>query len=116
MGVIEINGIRVFAYHGCLEEESKIGGDYMVDVRVEGDLSVAERTDDLGSTVDYGRVADIVQEEMGVRSRLIEHVAARILMRLKMSWRTGLHWRVRLVKQRPPIQGEVEHASYTVEG
>lgn len=38
MGLIEVNGIRVFAYHGCLDEEARIGGHYLVDVHVEGSL------------------------------------------------------------------------------
>ncbi len=116
MGLIEVNGIKVYAYHGCLEEEARIGSGYVVDVAVRGDLSTAERTDDLETTVDYGRVTAIVREQMAVRSRLIEHVAARILAGLKAEWAADLHWRVRLVKLRPPIQGDVEQAVYTVEG
>ncbi len=116
MGVIEVIGIKVFAYHGCLEEESIIGGDYVIDVRVEGDFSEAERMDDLGSTVDYGVVAAIVREEMAIRSRLIEHVTTRLLARFKTAWRPEYHWRVRIAKQRPPIQGDVEQVVYTAEG
>ncbi len=116
MGLIEVNGIRVFAYHGCLDEEARIGGHYLVDVHVEGDLTEAERTDDLDRTVDYGRVVAIVHEQMAERSKLIEHVAARILSALRASWRPALRWRVRLVKLRPPIQGDVEQAVYTIEG
>ncbi|MBX2973082.1 MAG: dihydroneopterin aldolase [Flavobacteriales bacterium] len=116
MGLIEVHGIRVFAYHGCLEEEARIGGQYVVDVSVEGDFSEAERTDALTRTVDYGRVAAIVREQMAVRSRLIEHAAARIMARLKAEWPDGLRWRVRLVKERPPIHGDVDRAVYTVEG
>ena len=39
MGLIEVNGIRVYAYHGCLTEEGRIGGHYSVDVSIDGDLS-----------------------------------------------------------------------------
>ncbi|MBL7951351.1 MAG: dihydroneopterin aldolase [Flavobacteriales bacterium] len=116
MGVIEVKGINVFAYHGCLEEEARIGGRYRIDVRIEGDLSEAERSDDLRHTVDYGRVTAIVHEEMSVRSALIEHVAERILRSLKRQWEKPYRWRVRLVKLRPPIHGDVEEAVYTVEG
>lgn len=116
MGVIEVNGIRVFAYHGCLEEEGRIGSPYQVDVRVEGDLTEAERTDDLTATVDYGRVAAIVCEQMAIRSKLIEHVASRILHALKAGWRPDLHWQVRVVKQRPPIHGDVDEAVYMIRG
>lgn len=116
MGVIEVNGIQVFAYHGCLDEEARIGGHYQVDVNVEGDFDVAERTDDLDTTVDYGRVAAIVREQMAVRSRLIEHVCRRILDALKAEWPQSVGWRVRVVKLRPPIHGDVTAAVYTLVG
>lgn len=116
MGLIEVNGIRVRAYHGCLEEEAMIGGDYIIDVHVSGSFQDAERTDDLSTTVDYGRVTALVVEQMAQRSRLIENVAARILARLRAEWHQELHWRVRVVKLRPPIRGDVEQAVYTVEG
>ena len=115
MGVIEVNGIRVFAYHGCLEEEARIGAFYTVDVWVDGDFSNAERTDELNATVDYGRVAAIVRDQMAVRSKLIEHVGRRILDALKVEWTSTLHWKVRVLKHRPPIHGDVAAAVYTLE-
>ena len=27
MGTIKVNSIKLYAYHGCLEEEAKIGSD-----------------------------------------------------------------------------------------
>lgn len=116
MGLIEINGIKAYAYHGCLPEEACIGGHYRVDVTVQGDFSKAELSDDLADTVDYGRVTAIVLERMAVRSKLIEHVAARILSGLKAEWPQHGPWRVRLTKERPPIEGDVEAAVITLEG
>jgi dihydroneopterin aldolase len=116
MGVIEVNAIKVFAHHGCLQEEAAIGGYYRVDVRIEGDFRAAEQSDDLGETVDYGRVGGVVHEQMASRSRLIEHVARRILDGLKAEWPRPYRWQVRVVKLRPPIQGDVEEASYCLEG
>lgn len=116
MGVIEVNGIRVYGYHGCLTEEGRIGGQYQVDVRVEGDLSKAERSDGLKDTVDYGRVTAIVKEQMAVRSHLIEHVARRILDALRKEWGGDLAWTVRLTKEHPPVAGAVDHVVYEVRG
>jgi len=116
MGLIEVKGIKVYAYHGCLTEEGRIGGHYRVDVSVEGDLTRAERTDKLAETIDYGRVTAIVVEQMAERSNLVEHVAARILAQLKKEWPHGFHWRVRLEKEHPPIAGAVDSVVYTVEG
>lgn len=116
MGVIEVKGIKVYAYHGCLSEEGRIGGHYRVDVAVVGDMARAERTDKLTDTIDYSRVTAIVVEQMAERSQLIEHVAARILESLKKEWPLGFLWRVRLEKEHPPIAGAVDRVVYTVEG
>ena len=44
MGSIKLKNIRVFSYHGCLEEEGKIGSEYRVDLKVKGDLSNSAKT------------------------------------------------------------------------
>lgn len=116
MGLIEVNDIRVFAYHGCLDEEGRIGAQYRVHVSVQGDFAQAERSDKLAETVDYSRVTTIVKEQMAVRSKLIEHVARRILDTLKTEWREPYKWRVKVVKERPPVHGDVDHVAYVIEG
>ena len=80
---VEINGIKLYAFHGCLPEEEKIGGHYRVDVYLETDFSEAASNDDLSKTVDYVVVNKIVQEEMAIRSKLIEHVGQRIYVQIK---------------------------------
>jgi dihydroneopterin aldolase len=115
MGLIEVNDIRVFAYHGCLDEEGRIGAQYRVHVSVEGDFSSAEITDKLSETVDYARVTTIVKEQMAIRSKLIEHVARRIMDGLKAEWTAPYRWKVKLVKERPPVHGDVDHVAYVIE-
>ncbi|HQW85927.1 MAG TPA: dihydroneopterin aldolase [Flavobacteriales bacterium] len=115
MGVIEVSGIRAFGYHGCLPEEARIGGRYRIDVRVEGDFTEAERSDDLRDTIDYGRVTAIVREQLTIRSALIEQVARRILDNLQAAWPGEYSWRVRLVKEHPPVDGAVDEVAYMLE-
>jgi 7,8-dihydroneopterin aldolase/epimerase/oxygenase len=115
MGLIEVNGIRVFAYHGCLDEEGRIGAQYLVHISVRGDLHKAETSDKLADTIDYSRVTAIVKEQMAVRSKLIEHVARRIIDALKAEWDPAFEWRVRLIKERPPVHGDVDHVAYVIE-
>ncbi|MFN3874814.1 MAG: dihydroneopterin aldolase [Flavobacteriales bacterium] len=110
-----MRGIRAHAYHGCLPEEARIGGQYRVDVRAEGDFAAAERTDLLKDTVDYARVCAIVHEQMARRSRLIEHVAGRILQELKSEW-PAVRFEVRVTKERPPVGGDVAEVAYRAEG
>ena len=116
MGVITVSGIRVFAYHGCLPEEARIGGQYRVEITVEGDFTTAEASDRLVDTVDYGRVTTIVLEQMAIRSKLIEHVARRILDRLKGEWPQAHRFKVRVVKERPPVEGDVAEVCYEIAG
>ena len=82
MGVIKVTGIRLYGYHGCLVEESQIGGNYIVNVELETDLSEPGKTDKLSTTIDYVKVNQIVEEEMEIRSDLIEHVCQRMLDRM----------------------------------
>ena len=64
MNIIQVHGIRTYAYHGCLEEEKIIGGNYIIDVDVFCDFRSAAIEDDLNKTIDYVDVKDIVVLEM----------------------------------------------------
>ncbi len=91
---IEVNSIRLYAYHGCLEEEGRVGGNYIVDVCLTTDFSAAAITDDLTQTIDYVDVNRIVTEEMAIRSKLIEHVGHRICKRIYQEL-GGVDWHTR---------------------
>lgn len=79
MGLITVEGIRVFAFHGHLPEEKKLGGHFIVNVWIEADTSEVEKTDDLNNTVDYVKIIAIVQEKMAIRSDMIEVPTKRIV-------------------------------------
>jgi 7,8-dihydroneopterin aldolase/epimerase/oxygenase len=111
MGIIRVEDIRCYAYHGCMDEEGLIGTDFSVHVEVETDLSLSAKTDNLEDTVDYVTISLIVQEEMAIRSKLIEHVAQRILDRLLLEFPTVKESKVVVVKHKAPIQGDVQRVS-----
>ena len=111
MGVIKVTNIKVYAYHGCLEEEAKIGSEYRVDVKVKADLSTSAKTDDLGDTIDYVHLNHIVKEEMAIRSKLLEEVAQRILNRFFSEISMLKKATVSVAKINPPIGGNVEEVS-----
>ena len=116
MGIIRVTDIKLFAYHGCLPEEEKIGGNYSIDVVLHTDFSEAAANDTLDDTIDYCHVYNIVEEEMAVRSKLIEHVAQRILTRCKAEFSMLDKAEVTVIKINPPINGNVTNVSVTVEG
>ena len=112
---IEVNGIRLYAFHGCLEEEGKIGGNYLVDVSMVTDFQIAAETDTLHNTIDYVVVNRIVREEMAIRSKLIEHVGYRIIERLKTELQNLHSVKVKIIKICPPINGDVENVAIIIE-
>lgn len=114
MGVIEVENIRLYAYHGCLPEETEIGSNYRVDVRLEADLNKSVESDQLQDTVDYVTVHKIVCEEMKIPSKLLEHVVKRILDRIK-NLNGVLQVKVRVAKENPPIDGDVEYVAVALE-
>jgi len=111
---INVLGIKVYAYHGCLEEETKIGGNYIVDVSLKTKTSTALKTDNLNETIDYVDINLIVKEEMSTPSKLIEHVAQRILSRIKKELYFVDKAKVKITKLSPPINGNVTSVSVVV--
>jgi len=105
MQELRIENIQLHAYHGCLEEEGRIGAKYRVDVMAEADFSASAQTDDLTQTVDYVVVFEIVCQEMDIRSKLIEAVAKRISERLITRYPWVSRWEVALTKYNPPVGG-----------
>ena len=113
MGVITVSGIKLYAYHGCMQEEAIIGSDYEVDVVLESDLSEAAKSDDLTQTLDYVAVNKIVTEEMAIRSKLLEHVAQRIITKLTDNHPEIVSMEVSVAKLNPPIDGNVDRVVVT---
>ncbi|GGG36914.1 dihydroneopterin aldolase [Bizionia arctica] len=108
MGIIKVENIRVFAHHGCLKEETKIGCDYSVDLEVKANLQTSAKTDDLSDTVDYVFLNRIVREEMLKPSKLLETVAKRILKRIFSEDQLIKKATICVSKLNPPIGGDVE--------
>jgi len=108
MGKVILKNIRIYAFHGCMEEEEKIGSDYIVNLEVVAPMEMASRTDELEDAVDYVSLNDIVKEEMSVRSKLLEHVAQRIVDKIMGQFEEVESVVVSVAKQNPPIGGDMD--------
>lgn len=115
MGIIKLKNIRTFSYHGCLVEEGKIGSDYSVDLEIKADMRKSMETDELADTVDYVHLNKIVEEEMAIRSKLLEHVAHRIVQRIFKEIASVSRIVVGVSKINPPIGGDVESVTIFIE-
>ncbi|SHI95433.1 dihydroneopterin aldolase [Aquimarina spongiae] len=113
MGIIKLKNIKIYAYHGCLVEEKKIGSDYRVDLKIKADLTQSAASDRLADTVDYVHLNHIVKKEMAIRSKLLEHAAERILVRILKELPLVEKATVDVSKINPPIGGNVEMVTIT---
>jgi len=115
MGLITVEGIRVFAYHGHLPEEAVLGGHFIINVWVTADTSKVEKTDDLSDTVDYVKVIEIVKQQMAIRSDMIERPARRIVDAI-LPLNKVQKVIVEVEKIQPPIDATFDKISVTTEG
>jgi len=106
---ISLEGVKIFAYHGYFPEEQVIGTPFSVDVFTEME-SMHDESDDLELTVDYGRLFEIVSEEMKITRKLLEKVAHAILIRIKDEFPAVSKITVSISKLSLPIKGEVRNS------
>ena len=108
---IRLNKMKFYAFHGVMEQEQKVGNTYMIDLKLYADLSKASETDNLQDTINYAEIYNIVKTEMEIPSQLLEHVAGRILRKIKTAFPLIKKVEICLAKERPPMGGEVESAA-----
>lgn len=105
MGLISLEGMEFFSYHGYYDEEQKIGNKYAIDVTIETDLQKAAQTDKLRETINYEEVYRLVATVMKERHRLLEHVAYEIINQVRAAFVEVKHVKVGVSKFNPPIGG-----------
>lgn len=115
MNSVQVHGIRSYAFHGCLKEETKIGGNYITNIDVFFDFKHAAQNDDLNKTVDYVSIKEIVEIEMLNSSKLIETVAYRIVDNIKGKFPEVKSCKIQIKKINPPINGDVDYVAVIIE-
>lgn len=83
---ILVQRIAVFAYHGLLEEEARIGQRFYISLECRLDLAQAGRSDDVARTVSYADLTEIATriatgQRFALIEALAEAIAAEILAR-----------------------------------
>ena len=115
MSTICLNNIDIYAYHGVFEVEQKVGQWYTVNLEIDVDFSEAALNDELRGTIDYSKLNDIIREEMGIKSKLIEHVANRIANRVLETFPDIESGTLSVAKKNPPVKGEMESVEIVIE-
>ena len=113
-GYISLRDVRFHAFHGVLPQERRVGGDFLVTVRVGYPLERAMETDNVDDTLDYSALYALVEKEMAEPSKLLEHVAGRIVKAITASFPKVTSVDLELTKLNPPMGADSEGAAVEV--
>ena len=108
---ITLTNVRFRALHGVLPQERRVGGDYLLTLRVGFDVSRAVQSDDVADTLNYATLYEMARQEMAVPSQLLEHVAGRIGQRVFREWPEVTTVDLTLTKENPPMGADCDGAS-----
>ena len=114
MALITIDNMLFYAYHGCFDEEQRVGNQFTVSLTMKVDTLAAGRTDDLSQTVNYQEVFETVKQQMEITSRLLEHVAQRIIDAVSKRFPAIEELTVSVSKINPPLGGQVEKVTVKI--
>lgn len=113
---IFLTGMRFYAYHGCFEEEQKIGTHFTVDVTLTYDAEAAVADDNVENSVNYQLVYKTIQRVMDEPQHLIETVADHIIRDIKRDFPQVQRMTVKVCKLNPPLDGKTEYVAVQMEG
>jgi dihydroneopterin aldolase len=111
---IVLNDVRLYAFHGVMEQERRVGGWFSVSLRVHFNITCAMETDQVGDTISYADLLDIVKQEMAQPSQLLEHVAGRIGHAIGNRFPQAEGVEVKLLKLNPPMGADCGGAGVEV--
>jgi 7,8-dihydroneopterin aldolase/epimerase/oxygenase len=111
MGLIKIENMEFYSFHGHFKEEQIVGNKFLVDLILETDMKIPSESDNLRDAVDYQRVYQIVKLEMEKKSHLLEHIAVRIIDAIMAEMQGIQKITVKVSKMNPPMGGKIGSVS-----
>jgi dihydroneopterin aldolase len=105
MDKIVLSRMAFYGNHGVFPEENKLGQRYFADVELFLPLSKAGHSDDLGDTINYAEVYEIIEGLMERKTfKLIEALAENIASELMRIYTRVEEITVRVIKPNPPFK------------
>ena len=112
---VKVENLKIYAFHGCMEEEKIIGSDYIVNISAVCSVGKKVFEDEIGGTVDYVDLARIAKREMSIRSKLLEGVVNRIINSSFNEIPVLEQISVTVSKINPPINADVAFVSVSMD-
>jgi dihydroneopterin aldolase len=114
MGLIQIENMEFYSFHGHFKEERIVGNKFIVDLTIETDMMIPSESDNLKDAVNYQRVYEIVKQQMEMKSHLLEHIAGRILDAVYAEMQGIIKATVKVSKMNPPMGGKIGSVSVVI--
>ena len=111
IGFILLEDIEFYAYHGVFEQENRVGNTFILNLKISTDMTSACTSDELDGTISYAGIYNVVEAEMQIPSKLLEHVAFRIIKSLRVKFEKIEDMEIKISKKNPPVGGQVKQAS-----
>lgn len=111
---IELRDVHLFAHHGVMPQEQKIGAWFTIDIKLEITDYGCATSDEIDGTVSYADVYEILRQEMAIPSKLLENVCQRISKRLYGTFGQIEAIAITLCKDTPPMGGDRLKAAITL--
>ena len=113
-GYIHLRQLRFHAFHGVMPQEQLVGADFLLDLKVGYPLQQAMQSDEVGDTLNYAALYDLVAREMQQPSKLLEHVAGRIAEAISLAYPKVTSIDLELTKLNPPMGADGDGASVEI--
>jgi dihydroneopterin aldolase len=107
MGMIQIENMEFYSFHGHFKEEQIVGNKFLVDLTIETDMKIPSESDNLRDAVDYQKIYQITKLQMEKKSHLLEHIAGRIIDAIYAEMTGILKVTVKVSKMNPPMGGKI---------
>ena len=111
---ITLQDVHFHAFHGVMPQEKRVGGDFLLNLRVGYSLSAAMESDRLEDTISYAALFELVAGEMRIPSKLLEHGAGRMAHAIMSAYPAVSSIDLEIVKQNPPMGADCAGASVEI--
>jgi 7,8-dihydroneopterin aldolase/epimerase/oxygenase len=101
---IGLKGAKFYAYHGYYPEENMMGCTFLIDASV----TIANESfinENLGSTINYQAIYDIVSAEMKLTYQLLETLLLEIEKKVKAAFPAITECHIKIEKHTPHLGG-----------
>ena len=116
MGLIQLEGMEFFAYHGHYPEEKTSGHRFLLDLSMTTNTVAAELSDNIHDALNYQAVYVTIKKCMEQNEyNLLEHIGRIILDTLFLQFNQLDHATVKIRKMNPPMGGQITSVSVSIE-